>query len=853
MRLNSTRHILHTALMWAFAALLMISCSGGSPMSPLTPSITPSPAPSVSASITAPEPGSAAWAGRYLLGFWDIRISADRSSAEVTQVRGARAHLNVLHTLEKECTDCLIINNIKIMPSGELSADLTLKHPFLGGPRFTGFDVRGILIAGSDYEFPASGRKIALGDDQLKLANADGYTSLFNPTDFPVNPGLPYMLQYTKGNYSMGAGPFDATLNPYLAYSKDKPRRMFAVGTSETRTVILALPPGELQFGYAVDASWCPVTGPITDPVNDFPPKANCIEAYEVSVTAGEITEQTGGKGPVEAWVYDHQGADTIASVTAEVPDLFPGEFALSYTGDAPDGAAIFAGWIPNTFAVGEGEYTMLIRVRDTATDPNLGPIDAWQLSSIKVSGEPPHGWARTWGGPGDDRGFGVAIDEWGNIYTTGFFQHTVDFDPGPGEDYHTATGYYDAFLSKIDPEGNFQWARTWGSLEASDTGGSDVAVDLAGGVYIAGDFTGTVDFDPGPGEDLHYSGGSNVFVSRFDTDGNFLWVRVWGGTDQDAARALTVDNFGNIFVTGYFGDTVDFDPGDGVDEHTSNSTNGNVFLSAFDSDGAFLWARTWGGEGASDNSGYGVATDGFGNVFVTGEFGGTVDFDPGPGEYIQSGKPSLSNAFLSKFDNSGNFIWARTWATTPEGAGVAYGVAVDSIGDSFITGEHGGTVDYDPGPGEDIHSANKGAVFLTSFNPDGDFRWARTWGDGLDTWGCGVAFHDSGNIYVTGIFRGSNIDFDPGPGEDFHSSTAIEDIFLSKFSDDGDFLWARTWGGTGPDYGRGVAVNSSQNAYVTGYFGDQVDFDPGPGTNMHTSNGSFDAFLSKFPPDGNW
>ena len=277
--MNSMRHILHTALMWAFAAFMVISCSGGSPMSPLTLSITPS--------ITLPETDSSAWAGRYLLGFWDIRISADRSSAEVTQVRGARAHLNVLHTLEKECTDCLIINKVKILPSGELSADLTLKHPYLGGQRFTGFDVRGILIAGSDYEFPASGRKIALGDDLLKLANADGYTSLFNPTDFPVNPGLPYMLQYTKGNYSMGKGPFTATLNPYLAYSKDKPRRMFAVGTSETRTVILALPPGELQFGYAVDASWCPVTGPVTDPVKDFPPKANCIEAYEVSVTAG--------------------------------------------------------------------------------------------------------------------------------------------------------------------------------------------------------------------------------------------------------------------------------------------------------------------------------------------------------------------------------------------------------------------------------------------------------------------------------------------------------------------------------------------------------------------------------------
>jgi hypothetical protein len=778
----------------------------------------------------------------------------------VTPIRGARAHLNVLHTLEKECTDCLIINKIKILPSGELSADLTLKHPFLGGPRFTGFDVRGILIAGSDYEFPASGRKIALGDGQLRLTNPDGYTSLFNPTDFPVNPGLPYMLQYTKGNYSMGKGPFDATLNPYLAYSQDKPRRMFAVGTSETRTVILALPPGELQFGYAVDASWCPVVGPVTDPVKDFPPKANCIEAYEVSVTAGEVTEQTGGKGPVEVWVYDHQGADTIKSVTVEVPDLFPGEFALSYTGDAPDGAAVFKGWVPNTFAVGEGEYTMLIRVRDTATDPNLGHIDAWQLSSIKVTGEPPHGWARTWGGPGGDRGFGVALDEWGNIYNTGTFQHTVDFDPGPGEDLHAEGGHYNAFLSKIDPEGNFQWARTWGPLTdttAIHTG--DIDIDPSNGVYVSGYFSGLVDFDPGVGEDFHQSNSDDyddVFLSKFDKDGNFLWVRVWGSTGDEAAQALAVDNAGKVYVTGEFEGMVDFDPGDGVDEHTSNGGNG-VFLSNFDSDGAFLWARTWACEVGAIGIGYGVATDGLGNVFVTGEFGGTVDFDPGPGEEIQSGKPNGGNLFLIKFAPNGDFIWARTWATAAGSSGMSLDVDVDSSGESFTTGNYDGTVDFDPGVGEDIHTTIHAAVSLVSFDQDGNYRWVRTWGGATSSTydsGSGVVVHPSGAVYVTGNFGGTT-DFDPGPGEQIYTSNGNVDAFVSKFNTSGDFLWARTWGGTSGDGGSDVAASSSQSAYITGAFVRQVDFNPGPGEDWHSSatDTGYDVFLSKIPPDGNW
>ena len=824
------------------AAFLMVSCSGGSSTSPLTPS------------VTLPRPGSSMSAERHLLGFWDIRISADRLSFTVTPVRGARMHLNVLHILEEDCLDCLIIDKVKVLPSGDISADLILKHPFPGQPRYTGFDVRGILITGSDYEFPGSGKKIARGDEQIKLMNADGYTSLFNPTDFPENPELPYLLQYTKGKNSEGEGPFDATLNPYLAYSQEKPRRMFAVGTSETRTLLLDPPEGEIQFGYAVDASWAPVDGEVNDPVEDFPPDANCLEAYAISVTAGEVAELTGGKGFVEVWAYDHQGAETIESVSLEVPDLFEGEFALSFTEEAPDGAAIFTGWIPNSFAADEGEYLMLVRVRDTEADPNLGQIDAWQLSTAYV-GEAPQGWARTWGGEGDDRGNGPALDEWGNIYTAGFFRYTVDFDPGPGEDYHTATGYHGAFLSKINPEGDFQWAKTWGPItDETSINARDVVVDPSGGVYVTGYFSGIVDFDPGPGQDFRQSDFStDIFLSKFDTEGNFQWVRVWGGADNsDDAWSLAVGNSGNVFVTGRFQDTVDFDPGDGVDEHTANGRD--VFLSGFDSEGVFLWARTWGGtEGPSSNIGYGAAADGSGNVFVTGEFKGAVDFDPGPGEDIQSGDNG-ANAFLSKFDGSGNFLWARTWGTTTGGLGFGREVDVNGSGESFVTGIWGGTLDFDPGEGEDFHSSDEWAMFLTGFDSEGNHKWARTWGGGNNSAGWGVALHDSGNIYVTGPFSGSNIDFDPGPGEDLHSSTGqwFTDVFLSKFTGDGDFLWARTWGGPdGYDFGYGVAVNNSQTAYVTGYYSGPCDFDPGPGEDIHP--GGRGVFLSKFPADGNW
>jgi hypothetical protein len=429
-----------------------------------------------------------------------------------------------------------------------------------------------------------------------------------------------------------------------------------------------------------------------------------------------------------------------------------------------------------------------------------------------------------------------------------------VDFDPGLGDDYHTATSIYGVFLSKFDPLGNFKWARTWGGLD--DTTSVDcrgIGIDPSNGVYVTGEFFGMVDFDPGPGEDFHQSNSDDgdVFLSKFDTDGNFLWVRVWGGTGHDEGWALAFDNFDKLYVTGGFEDTVDFDPGDGVDEYTSNGLR-SVFLSSFYSDGAFLWARTWACEAGAQGWGNGVTADGFGNVFVTGIFGGKVDFDPGPGEDIHQGKTEGAGPFLSKFDNSGDFIWARTWATTDLTAGCTpEDIDIDSLGETFLTGHYVGTVDFDPGVGEDIHTTTHREVFLMSFDNDGIYRWVRTWGGatGYD-YGIAVAVHDSGAVYISGDFGGT-INFDPGTGEEFHTSNGYNDCFVSKFNTSGDFFWARTWGGTDSDHSDDVAVSTSQSAYVTGYFIGPVDFDPGPGEDWHYGN--LDVFLCKIPPDGNW
>jgi len=676
------------------------------------------------------------------------------------------------------------------------------------------------------------------------MLNPDGYTPLFNPTEYPQT--FPAALGYIPGKYATG-GDLSATLNPYVAYRRDAPRCMFEAGGSEARTIRLYAPSGPIHFGYAVDACWEPVEN-VIDPLTDFPPEANCLEAYRLDVTIGSgLSHEPGDSAPIQVEVYDHQGLETISTATVEAPDLFAGELALAFSGTSPNGAFVFSGMLSNDLGAPVGEYPLLVKVTDTGSDPHFGEIAAWQVSCVTVG--PPKGWARTWGGTGEDDGYDVAVDGSGNVYVTGWFIGTVDFDPGSGVDNHTSNGPWDVFLSKFDSSGAFKWARTWGGSNDDDVG-TDVAVDGSGNVYVTGWFRGTVDFDPGSGVDNRTSNGyDDVFLSKFDSLGDFKWARTWGGgSNYDWGLGVAVDGSGNVYVTGRFSGKADFDPGSGVDNHTSHGHT-DVFLSKLDSSGDFNWARTWGG--SDDECGNGVAVHGSGNVYVTGWFIGTVDFDPGSGVDSHTSN-GYTDVFLSKLDSSGAFAWARTWGGSG-GADQGQGVAVDGSGNVYVTGYFLGTVDFDPGSGVDNHTSNGNYdVFLSKFDSSGAFKGARTWGAITRDEGGGVAVDGSGNVCVTGGFQ-DTVDFDPGSGVDNHTSNGECDVFLSKFDPLGDFKWARTWGGSAWDAGGGVAVDGSGNVYVTGCFRDTVDFDPGSSVDNHTSNGDPDVFLSKFPPDGNW
>jgi formylglycine-generating enzyme required for sulfatase activity len=285
----------------------------------------------------------------------------------------------------KVCDNCFQVGNFGVTSNGILFCDVTLTHPFPGLDEYSGFDPRLIFITGSDFTFPESGHSISWNGDHIKLMYADGYTNLFNPTDYPVDLPVPDALKYTPGILSPG-GDLSATLNPYLAFNRNAERRIFYSAEASTEKLMMKLPDGPLEFGYAVDVCWTPVEPPVNNPLEDFPPEANCREAYQVYVHQGVgLTDLTGSEASVQVEIWDHQGIDTVSTVLMEAPDLFSGLIELNLS-TTMDEKIIFKGILVNELGAGLGDYPVLIRVLDFDEDENLGPIDAWNVTGFRIT-----------------------------------------------------------------------------------------------------------------------------------------------------------------------------------------------------------------------------------------------------------------------------------------------------------------------------------------------------------------------------------------------------------------------------------------------------------------------------------
>lgn len=386
--------------------------------------------------------------------------------------------------------------------------------------------------------------------------------------------------------------------------------------------------------------------------------------------------------------------------------------------------------------------------------------------------------WARQIGGEGNDIGAGVAVDSSGNIYTTGGFTGTVDFDPGPGVFNLTSAGQYRTYVVKLDSGGNFVWARRFNGTDSNS--GHSVAADHSGNVYTTGVFTGTADFDPGPGIfNLSSVAEFNIFISKLDSSGNFVWARRMGGPELASGEGVAADSSGNVYTTGLFFGTADFDPGPNVFNLTS-AGSADVFLSKLDSGGNFVWAHRIGG--LDFDRGNDVAVDGSGNVYATGGFTGTVDFDPGPGIFNLPSTEFL-DVFISKLNSAGDLVWAHQI-----GGDISSDVFVAGNGNVNTTGYFTGTVDFDPSPGV-FNLTAEGLIgsqdmFVSELDATGDFVSARRRVGGAGALDGSVTVDGNGNVYATGMFTDIK-DFDTSSSVFNLSSAGSLDIYVAKYKDD--------------------------------------------------------------------
>lgn len=394
----------------------------------------------------------------------------------------------------------------------------------------------------------------------------------------------------------------------------------------------------------------------------------------------------------------------------------------------------------------------------------------------------------------------------------------------------------------------SLEWAKSMGGVY--DDHGNSLSTDTSGNVYITGVFSGTADLDPGAATfNLISNGSYDVFIQKLDAGGNLIWAKSIGGTHVDEGHSIANDDAGNVYITGRYHDTVDFDPGTASFNLISGGGS-DIFVLKLSTNGNFLWAKSMEGVGLHSNYGYSITTDTSENVYITGVYSGTVDFNPGVATFnlISNG---ADDVFVQKLDANGNFIWAKSMGGTGNDGGIPF--ITNTFGNLLIAGLFKNTVDFDPGTATfNLTSNGTWDVFIQKLDTDGNFIWAKSIGSASHEAYCSIALDGSGNIYVTGNYS-DTMDSDPGAATFNLISNGFYDIFILKLDTDGNFIWAKSIGGMHPDLNPSITTDTSGNVFVIGNYMGTIDFDPNVGTFNLTSQGYYDFFIEMLDSSGNF
>jgi hypothetical protein len=426
--------------------------------------------------------------------------------------------------------------------------------------------------------------------------------------------------------------------------------------------------------------------------------------------------------------------------------------------------------------------------------------------------------WAKSTGGSGTDFGHGIYTDASGNAFVTGGYNSSgIAF----GTSTFTNTGGYDFFITKYNVGGTVLWSQT--ATGASNDIGYAVTGDANGNIYVVGSSnSATLTFGT---TILHLAGYDDIFVVKYDASGNVLWAKSAGGSANDVGQGISVDGAGNVYITGYF-ESTSMTIGSST---ISNTGTDNIFIAKYDASGTPVWAKKAGASGSDRANG--LATDAAGNSYITGSFNSpTCTF----------GAVGLSNSggldmFLTKYDASGNVKWARKSVGVSNEVG--FNVSLDAYGLPHLIGNYNsstmtlGSIT--------LTLAGYDDPFVAKYDTAGTILWAKTAGGNQNDIGESIGVDADGSTLIAGYFASPSMSF----GSTSITNIGTNNIFVAKYDVAGNFLWAKSAGGTGDDHANAIGVNWHGEAYITGSFTSTSCVIGG--SNLNTIGGE-DMFIAK-------
>ncbi|MFZ5554516.1 MAG: T9SS type A sorting domain-containing protein [Bacteroidota bacterium] len=366
------------------------------------------------------------------------------------------------------------------------------------------------------------------------------------------------------------------------------------------------------------------------------------------------------------------------------------------------------------------------------------------------------------------------------NIYLTGVFSGNCDFDPDSLNLYMlNSNGGFDIFVMKIDSSGNFIWVQTMGGP------GYDLAYKVHhkdNFIYVVGNFYDSLDVDPGTAfQQFRSCGESDIFISKFDLNGTFIWSKQICGTGEDYGLALVVDEYDQIYVSGSFMQNADFDPGSGIQNLVSNGAK-DIFILKISSSGNFISVQQIGGTESDET--YDMLLNTNGEIYVCGNFSNTVDFNPGPLVNNLTGTSGNLSGFIYKTDTSENFYWAK--GLVGNSFTYIYKLCKDLNNNLICYGKFSALCDFDPGSGiQNIMSYGSYDIYVLKLTDQGDFVWVRTLGGQSFDYATDLKLDNTDEIYFCGSFSDTT-DFDPEFTVQNRIGVSMNNAFFCKWGNTG-------------------------------------------------------------------